>query len=185
MRKILCICALFTVFGCASKPKTIISPDDPKDVPEFVTNPPQSETEIYGFGSARLNNSELARQTAEARARRAIANNLSIQVQGMLTDYAREAGTINNSASLQLVENVGREVINVKLSGVKILKRQLSKSGTWWVLASYSKDAAKNELANVIENEASRYADFKAKEALKMLDEQLDKQQTILTVDRD
>jgi hypothetical protein len=185
MKRFLCICALFTVFGCASKPKSIMSSADPKDIPEFVKNPPNSDTEIFGFGSARLNNQELARQTAEARARRAIANNLSIQVQGMLTDYSREAGTLNDAASLQLVENVGREVTNAKLSGVKVLKRELAKDGTWWVLASYSKDAAKNELANVIENEASRYADFKAKEALEMLDAQLDKQQTIITVDKD
>jgi hypothetical protein len=103
-----------------------------------------------------------------------------------LTDYSREAGTLNDAASLQLVENIGREVTNARLSGVKVLKRELSKDGTWWVLASYPKDAAKNELANVIENESSRYADFKAKEALKMLDTQLDKQQTtIITVDKD
>jgi hypothetical protein len=190
MKNFFCACALFaavfTAASCASKPSSTIGiGNQSSSIPDFIENPPESNTEIYGFGSAKLHNEELARQTAEARARRAIANNLSIQVQGMLTDYSREAGTLTDSSSIQLIENVGREITDVKLSGVKIIKRERSKDGTWWALASYPKDAAKDEIANVLEHEASRYAEFKAQEALKMLDAQLDKKQTIITVDSD
>jgi hypothetical protein len=179
------VAMLFAAAGCASRSASTINIGKSADVPDFVENPLVSDTEIYGFGSARLNNQELARQTAESRARRSIADNLSVQVQGMLTDYSREAGTLKESGSLQLIENVGRQTTNMKLNNVKILKRERSKDGTWWVLASYSKDAAKEELSNIIENEASRYADFKAQEALKMLDAQLDKQRNVITVDSD
>jgi hypothetical protein len=189
MKKFFYICVsfamLFIIAGCASTPKSTISIGKSTDIPDFVQNQPVSDTEIYGIGSAKLHNEELARQTAESRARRAIANNLSVQVQGMLTDYSREAGTLKESDSLILIENVGREITNTKLNDVKILKRERAKDGTWWVLASYSKDAAKDELSNSINSEASRYADFKAQEALKMLDAQLDKQQSVLTVDSD
>jgi hypothetical protein len=189
MKKFFCICVsvavIFAAAGCASSSASTIDIGKSADVPDFVINPPVSDTEIYGFGSARLNNQELARQTAEARARRAIADNLSIQVQGMLTDYSREAGTLQESGSLQLIENVGRQTTNMKLNNVKILKRARSNDGTWWVMASYPKNEAKNDISNIIENEASQYADFKKDEALKMLDAQLYKQQNIITVDSD
>ncbi|MDR2803700.1 MAG: LPP20 family lipoprotein [Treponema sp.] len=191
MKKILfvfvSIVFLFASVGCTSESKSVIfgSSKNLAELPDFVKNEPVSDTEIYGIGSAKLKNQDLARRAAETRARRSIANNLSIQVQGMVSDYSREAGTLENDASLQFVEDVGREITNAKLNGVKIVRREQTKDGTWWVLASYSKSNAKDELTNVIENEAPRYAEFKAQEALKMLDAQLDKQQTIIQVDSD
>ncbi|MDR2658372.1 MAG: LPP20 family lipoprotein [Spirochaetaceae bacterium] len=189
MKKFFCVFVsffvLFAALGCASRPTSAISTGKVAELPDFMEKAPESDTDIYGIGSARLNNQELARQTAESRARRAIADNLSIQVQGMLTDYSREAGTLKDVSSLQLVENIGRQVTDAKLTGVKIVKRERTKDGTWWVLASYPKNSAKTELAGVIENEASFYTDFKAQEALKMLDTQLNKPQSVITVGSD
>jgi hypothetical protein len=45
--------------------------------------------------------------------------------------------------------------------------------GTWWVRVSLRKTDAQKVANGVFENEASRYADFKAQEATKMLDAQI------------
>jgi len=149
------------------------------DLPDFVLNPPDAEDVIYGTGSAKLANTQLAMSTAEARARRSIALTLEANVKGMLIDYASSAGTDANQQGLQLAEDVGRQLVNAKLSGTKVVKREQSKDGTFWVLMSYPKNAAASAAAdamkNVLNNEAARYAEFKTMNALDAMEKQLEK----------
>lgn len=169
---------LLFIMACGSSPAPAPAPTpsstvDP-NVPEWLDEL-QPEDELWGIGSAKLQNDNLARQAAGSRARREIASQLSVQVQGMLTDYAREAGTLNNSTSLQLVESVGRELVNQNLSGAIPNAQKRTPDGTWWVRVALKKADASKLVNNAVENEVSRYADFKAQEALKLLDANLDK----------
>jgi hypothetical protein len=115
---------------------------------------------------------------ADSRARQSIGFQLRTNVQAMITDYARDSGTQNNSAALEFAEVVGRQLVNVELSGAKVVKREIMQDGTFWVLMSYDKAAAAQTAAVILENEASRYAEFKAKEALGLMDQQLSRTDT-------
>jgi hypothetical protein len=115
---------------------------------------------------------------ADSRARQSIGLQLRTNVQALITDYARQAGTQNNSAALEYAEVVGRQLVNVELVGAKVVKREIMKDGTFWVLMSYDKAAAAQTAAVILENEASRYAEFKAREALQMMDQQLSRTDT-------
>ncbi|MDR2634115.1 MAG: LPP20 family lipoprotein [Treponema sp.] len=161
-----------TVAGCASSPPQGRAQ---ADLPDFVMNPPVQEDAIFGIGSAKLSTVNQSITMAESRARQSLAFQLNANVQAMITDYARSAGTENSQASLEFSEIVGRQLTQTTLSGAIPVKREQAKDGTFWVLISYSKADAARAAANIIENEASKYAEFKAMEALKLMDQQLER----------
>jgi hypothetical protein len=142
------------------------------DAPKWADEMPPEDA-FWGIGIARLQNESLAQQTATSRARQDAAGQLSVLVQGMLTDYAREAGTLNDSTSIQFIETVGRDLINANLSGAVPNARERMSDGTWWVRVALNKADAQKAVNDVVDNEAARFAEFKAQEALKMLDQKL------------
>jgi hypothetical protein len=167
---------VFAIFilGCASGPAAVN--EGPTEVPEWVLNPPaQTGDVIYGIGSAKLSSTNQSMTFAAARARQSLAFQISTNVQAMLTDYARDAGTTNDTTALQLSEQVGRQLTDTKLVGATPVKQEQTKDGTWWALISYNKNEAAKLAADVIDNEAARYAEFKSMEALKLMDQQLDR----------
>ena len=159
--------SLIMVMGCFS------SPSSPQaTIPDWVDELPPDDA-FWGIGFAKLQNESLARDTATSRARRDVAAQLGTLVQSMLTDYAREAGTLQNSTSLQFIESVTRNVIDMNISGASPNAQRRMPDGTWWVRVSLKKADAQKLASDIIENEASRYAEFKAQEALRMLDAQI------------
>ncbi|MDR2398575.1 MAG: hypothetical protein LBD74_07460 [Spirochaetaceae bacterium] len=168
--------AVLTGVGCVSSPKR--GPGVQKDLPDFVMNPPTQEDALFGIGTARLSTVNQSMQMADARARQALAFQLNTNVQAMITDYARDAGTAQSQAHLELAEIVGRQLTQVTLSGATVIKRVQTNDGSFWTLMSYSKADAARAAADIIDNEASRYAEFKTMEALKMMDQQLDRLNT-------
>ncbi|MDR3167158.1 MAG: LPP20 family lipoprotein [Treponema sp.] len=168
---IILVCLLMLlVMGCKSTPPDTRI-DDP-NVPEWLNDFPPEDV-LWGIGSARQSTDNMSMTMAEARARQNIANQLNVEVQGMITDYARDAGSINNQASLALAETVGRQITQATLSGVTPLKRWKSPNGTWWYQLQLKKSDAALAVADIIDSEAARYAEFKAMEALKLMDAQL------------
>jgi len=141
-------------------------------VPEWINElPPQDE--LWGIGVAKLTNDSLARETAISRGRRDIAAQLSTLVQSMLTDYAKESGTLEDSASIQSIERITQDLININVSGASVNIQKRMPDGTWWVRVSFKKNEAERLANQIFENEASRYADFKANEASRMMQERI------------
>ena len=157
--------------GCASFPKSTPVPDP--NIPDFVLNPPVQEDAIFGIGSARLSSINQALIIAEERARQSLAFQLQANVQAMIVDYTRAAKIERTPTSLEFAETIGRQVSTITLSGALPVRRQRTPDGTFWVLVSYRKADAAKILAGIIEQEASRYAEFKALDAHKMMDQQL------------
>jgi len=94
----------------------------------------------------------------------------------MIIDYTRIAGTeINQTTALTFYENISRQLTNATLRGVEVVQRDRSQDGTYWTLVRISKEDAAQVAAEIIESEASRYAEFKAMEALKMMEQQLNR----------
>lgn len=145
--------------------------------PEWLDQLPPKD-EIWGIGFAKLQNENLARDTAMSRARRDVAAQLSSLVQSMLTDYARESGTLQNTASIQSIERVSQELINVNLSGASPNAQKRLDDGTWWVRVSLKKPDAQKVVDDVFATEASRYADFKAAEASRMMQDRINQTQS-------
>ncbi|MDR2633888.1 MAG: LPP20 family lipoprotein [Treponema sp.] len=159
------------VSACTSVPKAASVPNPL--IPDFVSKPPVQEDSIFGIGSAKLSSINQALLLAEERARQSLAFQLHANVQAMITDYTRSAKREHAPASLEFAEAIGRQVSRMTLKGAVPVRRQKTPDGTFWVLISYSKADAAKTLAGIIEHEASLYAEFKALDALKMMDQQL------------
>jgi hypothetical protein len=172
-----------SVFGCASQPSSPAAPASaPVTLPPWI-NDVAPEDALWGIGSAKQSSTQMSMTMAETRARADIARQLTSVVEGMITDYTRDAnmGTANQ-ASIGLQESINRQLSQAQLTGARVDQRWNAPDGTFWARVVYSKtDAAKfaaDSIKNVVDNEAARYAEFKAMEATKMMDEQLSKYQS-------
>ena len=169
------VLAVLVLAGCASAPV-----QDPNTPPWLNDLPPAGY--FWGIGIAKQSSEQQSMTFAEARARTAIARQLDTLVQAMLTDYNRDAGTVGSQASLSLQEDVARQITNLRLSGAQPIQRWKAPDGTWWYLVQYAKPDAKRDIAAIFDSEAARYAEFKANEALRMMDSHLSKTEAPLQV---
>jgi hypothetical protein len=164
-------------FGCASGPKSAGSAA--ASLPPWINDAVPEDT-LWGIGSAKQSSTQMSMTIAETRARADISRQLNTIVEGMITDYTRDAnmGT-DNQATIGLQESVNRQLSQAQLIGARRDQLWTAPDGTYWTRVVYNKaDAAKfaaDSVKNVVDNEAARYAEFKAMEAARMMDEQLSK----------
>jgi outer membrane murein-binding lipoprotein Lpp len=185
MKKRNCVCFAVIVFvlliaGCGSSPAPQATINDP-NIPEWLNDFPPEDV-LWGTGSAKQSSEQMSMTTAEARARTSVARQLDAKVDAMFTDYMRDAGTVGSQAALSLQEDVGRQVTSMRLNGARPIKRWKAPDGTWWCLVEYRVSDAKAALGAIFNSEAAQYAEFKADEALRMLDAELAKSERPIPV---
>jgi hypothetical protein len=169
--------AVMAIAACTSTPPEQQTVGIASNAPAW-TGEIAPEDAFWGIGLARLQNQSLGLQTATSRARRDIAEQVSVLVQGMLTDYANESGLSNNPRSTVSIENIGRDIINLQLSGAQPNAREQMPDGTWWVRVAYRKADTIRDVNNIVNHEMADFAEFQAERALRMLDTQLDRSQS-------
>jgi hypothetical protein len=170
---LLVLSLLFMAAACASKPATSTT-TGPTTTPEWLNDFPPEDV-LWGIGTAKQSSAQMSMTTAEARARVAIARQLSTKVQAMFTDYNLDAGNVDNQANASMQEDVSRQVTNMDVSGARPVKRWEAPDGTWWYLVEFKKSDARSSVASILGNEEAAFAQFKAQQALQMLDAQLAK----------
>jgi hypothetical protein len=173
---VLLICLLifsFIGFGCASAPSAGPGADSNEMPPWLNELPP--ENALWGIGIAKQSNLAMSKTTAEARGRVSIAQQLNSYIQAMFIDYNRDAGANGSQANISLQESISRQVTNMQLTGATPVRNWVAKDGTYWVLIECPKSTVKDSVSSIIDNEAAQYAEFKASQALDMLDAQLAK----------
>jgi hypothetical protein len=171
------IAAVALTMGCGSSPAASQAQQAAPPAPDWLEEI-APEDAFWGIGQAKLQNESLAMETAESRARRAAAMQISVMVQGMLTDYAKESGLAQNSRSIQSIERIGRDLVDMNVSGAIPNARKRMPDGTWWVRVSVKKADAQRSIGAIVNNEMADFAEFKADQALRMLDSQLGKNQS-------
>jgi hypothetical protein len=155
--------------GCASAPE---APKSDPTVPEWL-NDFAPEDVLWGIGAAKQSSEQMSMTTAEARARTSIARQLSSKVDAMFTDYMRDAGTVGSQTALSLQEDVSRQITSMQLNGARPIKRWKAPDSTWWYLVEYKVSDARAAMSDVLDSETAQFAEFKADEALRLLDAQL------------
>ncbi|MHC6202407.1 hypothetical protein ACYULU_04345 [Breznakiellaceae bacterium SP9] len=114
--------------------------------PEWFVNPPDAEDIIFGLGSGKLRNDNLARQLAIIRAQTSIVYTIRANVVDMLTDYAKEAGILNDS----FAESISRQMPDVDVSGgVMVFKTEKGPDGIWYAAVILSKEDAAAAAASI------------------------------------
>jgi hypothetical protein len=164
---------VFMAAACGSSPA---KPTGPTNTPEWLNDFPPEDV-LWGIGTAKQSSPAMSMDTAEARARVSIARQLNTRVQNMFTDYNLDAGNVNAQANASLQENVSRLVTNMDVSGARPVKKWEAPDGTWWFLVEYKKSDAKDTVASILKSQEAAFAQFKAQQALDMLDYELQKQE--------
>jgi len=190
MKKLfLSFCMMAVVFMmtvCQSSPATAPAAAPaaagPVNTPDWLNDFPPEDA-IWGIGTAKQSSPSMSMTTAEARARVAVARQLNTKVQAMFTDYNLDAGNVRNQANSSMQEDVSRQITNMDVSGARPVKRWQAPDGTWWYLVEFKKSDAKKAVASILGNEEAAYAQFKAQQALQMLDAQLAKNEKPVQVD--
>ncbi|MDR0313677.1 MAG: LPP20 family lipoprotein [Treponema sp.] len=166
---LLVLALVFMALGCASKPPV----DSATNVPPWWNDVTPPEDVLWGDGMAKQSSPSMSMTTAEARARVAIARQLNTLVQAMFVDYNLDAGNVNNQANTSLQENVSRQITNMNVSGARTVQRWQAPDGTYYIRLELSKSDARNMVASILGNQEAAFAEFKAQQALQMLDYQL------------
>lgn len=175
----LCVAALLLV-ACITVSAPVAPPhQDPApqaaaaaavDIPDFFLSPPVEEDQFVGLGLANLNDTNLSRRTALARARADIATQVSVSVESMLTDYAQQAGTGNDTQVVSFVEQITKEVADIELQGAVTKEQYAASDGTWYAMVYFPKDALIEDVSEVFErSEGAAFAEFQAAQALERL----------------
>lgn len=167
--------------SCASKgiSEKPVSIGDNKEVPGFYLNPPISDDVFYGVGSAKMKKLNTSRKASLTRARDDIAFQISAQVQSAIVDYYQESGEGDETQALVFYESISRQITNIELAGTKTEKVVVGTDGTLYALISYPKEhMLKSAEEAFIRNEDAAFSEFKAQEALKRLDAQINNNPT-------
>ena len=178
---------VITISGCASRAANQSSNNfQDSNLPSWINEfPPDGSEYLWGIGTAKQSSDSLSMTVAEGRARTSIARQIDSLVQAALIDYLRDAGTVDNQTALALQEDVSRQITDMRLSGVQPDQRWKAPDGAWWYRVQYLKPDVRREAVAIFDSEAARYAEFKANEALRMLDAQLAKNERPLVVQED
>jgi len=179
---LLAVSLIFVMAGCASSSGGGGGASGPVNTPDWLNEFPPDDA-LWGIGSAKQSSSSMSMTTAEARARVAIARQLDTKVQAMFTDYNLDAGNAGNQANASMQEDVSRQITNMNVSGARPIKRWQAPDGTWWYLVEFKKSDAKAAVAGILGNEQAAFAQFKANQALAMMDAQLAKNDKPVVVD--
>jgi len=172
---ILVLSLAFFAFGCRGTPAPVAVADP--TMPPWINDMPPEDV-LWGIGVADNIQMNMRMTMADSRARQDIARQLNTVAQGMVTDYAREAGGITNAAVVQFQEMVSRQVTDVTLQGVVRDEQWMAPDGrTLWMRVRMNRAdasrAAADEITRAIDSDAAAFAQWRAMDALNRMDEQL------------
>ena len=177
----------FAVFSCKTKAPTYA--DDPRSKiigaegiarPEWMNKAPVSDDLYYVVGDGRdAQTDTVKRNLARADAMAKLAQWKDAVVADTMKNYIEEGGTIGNTQTLMRFEQATVTRAKANIAGFDQVEYWVDQSGVYHILYSYPKSNLKNDFATTVSefqrNEAAAFADFKAQEAFKFLDAQLDK----------
>ena len=161
--------ALFGLVSCGGGKEEKVS-----GLPDFVLNPPTADDAFYGVGYGKQSTFALSKTISMTNARADIARQIETSIQAAVISYAQEAGVDDNTQTISFAESITREITDTTLSGAAPIRFEQDDNGGVWVLMSYPKNnmmaAAESAFAR---NEDAAFAEFKAAQAMQMLDAQL------------
>jgi hypothetical protein len=175
---IIAVMMILAFSGCRSAPEGVTDPT----MPPWVNDQPP-EGEIWGIGMSDNTTVSMRMTVSQTRALQDIARQLQVLSQGMVRDYQREAGGIDDTAAMQFQEEITRQIAQANIQGaVRDVMWNTPDGKALWTRMKISKDDAAKSVDDLtkkaIDSDAARYAEFKAMDAEKMMDAQIDKTAT-------
>ena len=182
-----CAIAMISVAGCASAPassKPTVEP--PKRIigaegvpmPEWVRNVPVAEDVMYFVGEGREGKNRTARKQAAAQdARIQIGEWKESVIKSSIKEYVEESGETGHTQALEnlTIASIARAQANT--SGIRRTLSWISPEDYYIILFEYPKEDLKKDfkssLNEFVRNESAAFAEFKAEEAYRALENNL------------
>jgi hypothetical protein len=118
------------------------------ELPHFVLNPPVAEDSIFGIGAAKLSSVIMSFQMAEQRARVSLSRQIAIRVQNMIADRIAGSG-VSSRVLGEFQESVEHSLAGANFP-CEIIRREVAKDGTSYILVSISTSVAKQYVVDRI-----------------------------------
>ncbi len=160
--------AVFSMVSCGGGEKV-------SGLPDFVLNPPKADDAFYGVGYGKQSTFSMSKTIAQTNATDDISRQIQTSIQSAVVAYAQEAGVDGDTQTISFAETITRQVTDNTLSGVTPERFEQDDDGGIWVLVSCPKNNVLAAAEEAFErNEDAAFAEFKAAQALEMLDSQLE-----------
>jgi hypothetical protein len=149
--------------------------------PEWVRKPPEDPDFVYFVGEGRAGGKTITqrKEAAGADARRQVGDWKESSIKAAVKDYVQEAGETGNTQSLELLEVASIQKARANTSGIKQVDSWIAPDnsyiGLWRYPKAELKQDFKTEVNNFIRNESAAFAEFKADEAFRKLDQEMEK----------
>ena len=190
MKKFIVVLGIFAILvsmGCKSKPKTYA--DDPRSRiigaegvarPEWMNGPSQSDDLYYVVGDGRdAQTDTVKRNLARTDAMAKLSQWKSAVVTDTMKNYIAESGTIGNTQALMHFEQATITRSQANIAGFDQVDYWVDPSGVYHILYSYPKSGLRNDFQTTVtefqRSEAAAFAEFKAQEAFRLLEAQMNK----------
>ena len=174
---ILVLVAAFLITGCAGNKKVVKNAEG--DYPEWwrVQDDPNY---IHTFGVGIKTSRTMATDAGRANAMLEAAQYVESEVQGLVKNFEEEIG-YENPEIHALTSKVIKEVANAKFTGTMITKESASQIDTEngkryqaFIRVSIPRETVNKNLVDQVKREEALYNEFKASQAFKELEHELD-----------
>ncbi|MDR1507010.1 MAG: LPP20 family lipoprotein [Treponema sp.] len=174
------IVAVLAVTGCKSDPRSRIEGAEGVNRPEWMNKTPKSDEIYYVVGDGRPAEIDTVRRnTARIDALAKLSQWKSAVVADTMKSYVEEGGAIGNTQTLQHFEQATLARSDANISGFDQEDYWVDPDGVYHILYSYPKADLRTDFSVSVSefqrNEAAAFAEFKAEQAYKYLEAQLEK----------
>lgn len=148
------------------------------NIPDWYSNPPTEANYLFATNTQTSQDMQLAIDQATEGGRLKIGRELQLRIEGLQKRFAQQTGTSNNAQLLQMFTQAEKTVVSTSLEGSSVKKQKIVKDGNLWrayVLVQYPIGAANAALMQQIRNNSQMYTSYKASQAFKDLQNEVDK----------
>jgi hypothetical protein len=175
------------VAACSSTPKVekvaeCVFPGSDRAAPLWVCDAPVEGMTVGAVGSAPRSDAGIAfmKQMAATEARVQLAQNMKVQVQNMIKQYAETTGAANAETVDRVNTSVTKQITDQTLQGTKIFRSIAGPDGTMYVLVGLDEVGAQRLTETAVKtsmnNDQAAWQQFKAQKGQDELAAEIAKQ---------
>jgi len=163
--------------ACGGGPKSLQAVSE-CDIPEWYSKVPESPNYLYAARTATSQDMQLALDKATTDGRTEIGRQTDLKVQGLQKRFDEEVGLNADAQLMSQFTQANKTVVSTSLSGSRVKEQVTCKDGDLYrsyVLVEYPIGAANEALMQQIKKNNEMYTRFRASQAFKDLDSEVQK----------
>lgn len=169
--------SVLALLGCGGSPETMQATGT-GDIPAWYPAPPQDADFLRAANSQASQDMQLAVDKATTGARTELGRMLETKVNGLQKKFEEETGVGDQATLLQQFTQASKTVVSTSLTGSRMKDQKTVKDGNMWrayVMMELPIGASNAAMLDAIKKNNELYTRFRASEAYKDLDAEVQK----------